>query len=75
MFKKKYILKFLFEFIAIFMGISASFWLNQISIKNEDEKQRQRVLINLSTEVNEIRKYSKKQCLIYQHELQLCHHS
>ena len=71
MFKKKYILKFLFEFIAIFMGISASFWLNQISIKNEDEKQRQRVLINLSTEVNEIRKYCNQSLKLWNQDIEI----
>jgi len=55
--KKKYFLKLLFEFIAIFMGISASFWLNQISLENQNEEERQRVINNLMTEVNEIRKY------------------
>ena len=71
MFKKKYILKFLFEFIAIFMGISASFWLNRISIKNEDEKQRQRVLINLSTEVNEIRKYCNQSLKLWNQDIEI----
>lgn len=71
MFKKKYILKFLFEFIAIFMGISASFWLNQISNKNEDEKQRQRVLINLSTEVNEIRKYCNQSLKLWNQDIEI----
>ena len=39
------------------MGISASFWLNQISLENQNEEERQRVISNLMTEVNEIRKY------------------
>ena len=39
------------------MGISASFWLNQISLENQNEEERQRVINNLMTEVNEIRKY------------------
>ncbi len=53
------------------MGISASFWLNQISIKNEDEKQRQRVLINLSTEVNEIRKYCNQSLKLWNQDIEI----
>ena len=36
---KKYILKYTLEFLVIVLGISISFWLNELSVeKNEIEK-------------------------------------
>lgn len=55
--KKKYIIKYLFEFIVIVVGISVSFWLNEISIDNQNEDERIKVLNSLKMEVNEIRNY------------------
>ena len=55
--KKKYIIKYLFEFIVIVVGISVSFWLNEISIDNQNEDERIKVLNSLNMEVNEIRSY------------------
>ena len=55
--KKKYIIKYLFQFIVIVVGISVSFWLNEISIDNQNEDERIKVLNSLNMEVNEIRSY------------------
>ena len=35
--KKKYLIKYSFEFVVIVIGISVSFWLNEISIGNQND--------------------------------------
>ena len=55
--KKKYIIKYLFEFIVIVLGVSVSFWLSEISINNQNEKERIKVLTSLQMENKEIRNY------------------
>ena len=49
MFKRKFILKLGLETLAIVVGISVSFWLNEISIKKNNENERIRVLNNLES--------------------------
>ena len=56
--KKKYIIKYSFEFFVIVLGISVSFWLNEISIDNQNEGERIKVLNSLKMEINEIRDYT-----------------
>lgn len=56
--KKKYLIKYSFEFIVIVIGISVSFWLNEISINNQNEGERIKVLNSLKMEINEIRDYT-----------------
>ena len=46
--KKKYLIKYSFEFVVIVIGISVSFWLNEISIGNQNEEERIKVLNSLS---------------------------
>ena len=58
MIKKKYIIKYSFEFIVIVLGISVSFWLNELSIENQNEGERIKVLNSLKMEINEIRDYT-----------------
>ena len=55
--KKKYIVKYSFEFIVIVAGVSVSFWLNELSIGNQNEKERIKVLNSLKMEVDEIQSY------------------
>ncbi len=55
--KKKYFIKYSFEFIVIVLGISVSFWLNELSIDNQNEKERIKVLTSLQMEIDEIRNY------------------
>ena len=57
-FKKRYIIKYSFEFFVIVLGISVSFWLNEISIDNQNEGERIKVLNSLKMEINEIRDYT-----------------
>ena len=39
--KKKYLIKYSFEFVVIVLGISVSFWLNELSIDNQNEDEAQ----------------------------------
>ncbi|MFL2990920.1 MAG: hypothetical protein ACJZZ7_03595, partial [Cytophagales bacterium] len=55
---KKYIIKYSFEFVVIVLGISVSFWLNELSIDNQNEGERMKVLNSLKMEINEIRDYT-----------------
>ena len=56
--KKKYIIKYSFEFVVIVLGISVSFWLNELSIENQNEVERIKVLNSLKMEIKEIRDYT-----------------
>ena len=60
---KNYALKYSIEFVVIILGITVSFWLNQLSITNQNEKERIKVLLSLQLEINEIKFYcdEKKQ--------------
>jgi len=52
---KKYIIKYSIEFVVIILGITVSFWLNELSIDNQNEKERMKVLSSLQMEINEIK--------------------
>ena len=58
MFKNKYVIKYSFEFVVIVLGISVSFWLNELSIENQNEGERIKVLNSLKMEINEIKDYT-----------------
>ena len=53
----KFVAKGVIEFLAVLLGISASFWLNELSIDNQSEKERKKVLKSLQMEINEIKIY------------------
>ena len=53
----KFIAKGIIEFLAVLLGISASFWLNELSIDNQNERERKKVLKSLQMEINEIKIY------------------
>ena len=52
--------KYSLEFFVIVMGISVSFWLNQISVEQSQEQERIKVLQSLHAELDEIDKYCKE---------------
>ena len=54
---KKYILKYSIEFVVIILGITVSFWLNELSIDNQNEEERIKVLTSLQMEIDEIKYY------------------
>ena len=59
---KNYAIKYSIELVII-LGITVSFWFNALSIENQDEKERIKVLSSLQLEINEIKFYcdEKKQ--------------
>ena len=71
MFKRKIILKLGLEVIAIIIGISASFWLNEISVDKENETQRNRVLNNILIEVNDIEKYCDERFNLWNQDIDI----
>ena len=57
--QKKYLLRYLFDFIVIVLGITVSFWFNQLSIQTKNNQERIKVLNNIQEGVEEIKKYSE----------------
>ena len=57
MMREKSFKRYLFDFIVIVLGITVSFWFNQLSIKRSDNKERIKVLNNIEKEIAEIEKY------------------
>ena len=68
---KKYIIKYSFEFVVIVLGISVSFWLNELSIDNQNEVERVKVLNRLKMEIQEIRNYTDEREKTWQTDLNL----
>ena len=71
MVKKHFFVKLSLEVIAIIIGISVSFWLNELSIKNKNKTQRQRVLNNLLIEVQDIEKYCNERISIWSQDIKI----
>lgn len=69
--KKKYLIKYSFEFVVIVLGISVSFWLNELSIDNQNEDERIKVLNSLKMEINEIRDYTNEREKTWMTDLRL----
>ena len=72
--REKSFKRYLFDFIVIVLGITVSFWFNQLSIKRSDNKERIKVLNNIEKEIAEIEKYCDERlnawnddigCLLY----------
>ena len=55
--KRKLFVKYALDFVILVMGISVSFWLNQVSISNQNNKERIKVLNSLFEESKEINNY------------------
>ena len=58
--RKKNFLKYLFDFIVIVLGITVSFWFNQLSIKKSNDLERLKVLNSIEMEISEIENYNKE---------------
>ena len=58
--EKKNFLKYLFDFIVIVLGITVSFWFNQLSIKKNNDLERLKVLNSIEMEISEIENYTKE---------------
>ena len=68
---KKYIFKYSLEFLVIVMGISVSFWLNEISVEKNENRERLKVLNNIKTEIKEIQKYTSDRMKYWQDDIDL----
>ena len=55
--QRKHFIRYLFDFVVIVLGITVSFWFNQLSIQTENDRERMKVLNNIEEEVEEIKKY------------------
>ena len=58
--RKKNFLKYLLDFIVIVLGITVSFWFNQLSIKKSNYLERLKVLNSIEMEISEIENYTKE---------------
>ena len=67
----KFIAKGLIEFLAVLLGISASFWLNELSIDNQNERERKKVLKSLQMEINEIKIYCDERKRTWEKDIDL----
>ena len=68
---KKYIFKYSLEFLVIVMGISVSFWLNEMSVEKNENRERLKVLNNIKTEIKEIQKYTSDRMKYWQDDIDL----
>ena len=71
MFKRKFFFKLFLEIIAIVIGISASFGLNEISNKRDQEIQKERVLNSILLESNDIKKYCDDRMQIWNQDIDI----
>tara|TARA_B100000214_G_C23805320_1_gene552343 strand:+ start:35 stop:745 length:711 start_codon:yes stop_codon:yes gene_type:complete len=67
----KFIAKGIIEFLAVLLGISASFWLNELSIDNQNERERKKVLKSLQMEINEIKIYCDERKRTWEKDIDL----
>ena len=68
---KKYILKYTLEFLVIVLGISISFWLNELSVEKNENRERLKVLNNIKTEIKDIQKYTGNRMKYWQDDIDL----
>lgn len=73
MFKRKFLLKLGLEIVAIIIGISASFWLSEISELKNKEIQRDRVLNSLLSETEDIKRYCDERIKIWAQDIEIYH--
>ena len=58
--RKEWIVKYLSEFVIIVLGITVSFWVNQLSINAQNNRERVKVLNSLKEEADEIYAYCQE---------------
>ena len=68
---KKYVIKYTLEFIVIVLGISVSFWVNQVAVEKNENKERLKILTNLKTEIEDIKKYTNDRMKYWQDDIDL----
>lgn len=55
--RKEWLIKYMSEFVIIVLGITVSFWVNQLAINAQNNRERIKVLNSLKEEANEIYAY------------------
>jgi len=68
---RNYIIKYSIEFVVIILGITVSFWLNELSISNQNENERIKVLSSLKLEIDEIKFYCDEKKQTWTNDIQL----
>ena len=71
MFKRKFFLKLGLEIIAIIIGISASFWISEMSVERDKTIQRKRVLKSILIESNDIKDYCAERIKIWNQDIEI----
>ena len=71
MFKRKFFLKLGLEIIAIIIGISASFWISEMSVERDKTTQRLRVLKSILLESNDIKDYCAERIKIWNQDIEI----
>ena len=71
MFKKKFLLKLGLEILAIIIGITASFWISDISSERDKEIQRERVLKSILIESDDIENYCEERMKIWNQDIDI----
>ena len=71
MFKKKFLLKLGLEILAIIIGITASFWISDISAERDKEIQRERVLKSILIESDDIKNYCEDRMKIWNQDIDI----
>ena len=71
MFKRKFFFKLGLEIVAIIIGISASFWISEISVERDNEIQRERVLNSILIESDNIKNYCDDRMQIWNQDIKI----
>ena len=67
--RKDWFIKYSLEFIVIVLGISVSFWLNQVSTNKQNNNERIKVLNSLQNEAQEINDYCAERKINWQKDI------
>ena len=67
--RKDWFIKYSLEFIVIVLGISVSFWLNQVSANNQNNNERIKVLNSLQNEAKDINDYCVERKTNWQNDI------
>lgn len=68
---KKQLIKYLFEFIVIVVSISVSFWLNELSIQNQENQETEKVLENIEMEIIDLKRYCSERANTWDQDIEL----
>ena len=67
--RKDWFIKYSLELVVIVLGISVSFWINQVSTNKQNNNERIKVLNSLQTEAKEINDYCEERKKNWQNDI------